>query len=106
MQNSMHAKALIEPSWAAAISAISATDELPPSVRRHWACSLRVVAQMMGRPTALIAARMTAVREPMARLHHSERNGMSPKTLANHASNVRAALTWFARKESIPLRGA
>jgi hypothetical protein len=101
----MPGDALIEPSWADAISAISASADLSPSTRIHWACSLRVVAEMMGRPTALIAARMTAVRGPMARLHHSERQGMSHKTLANHDSNVRAALRWFARKESVPLRG-
>jgi hypothetical protein len=41
----------------------------------------------------------------MGRLHHIQMS-VTAKTLANHKSNVRAALRWFAKEESAPLRGA
>src|SRR5262249_21361752 len=50
------------------------------------------------------SARWTAARFPVGRLHHS-RLGMNPKTLANHKSNVRAALLWFGNEQGVPSRG-
>ena len=81
------------------------TEQLPLQKRRHWTCSLRVIAQMLGRPPELVAARWTAVRGPISRLHHRQR-GMERKTLINHRGNARAALAWFAKTEDVPRRGA
>ena len=96
---------LIEATFADAIRAIETGHELPLDKRRHWACSLRVVAQMFGRPVELVPARWTAVRIPLMGLHHAQR-GVERKTLSNHHSNVRAALAWFGKAESVPRRGA
>jgi hypothetical protein len=68
-------------------------------------CSLRIIAKALGKPPVLVTARWTAVRIPIARLHHAQMSVMA-KTLANHKSNVRAALSWFAKEENVPLRGA
>jgi hypothetical protein len=72
---------------------------------RHWACSLRQIAKCLDRPAAAIPARWPAVRISIARLHHA-RLGTTAKTLANHRSNVRAALRWFGKEQSVPQQGA
>ena len=41
----------------------------------------------------------------MDQLHHA-RVGVTAKTLANHKSNVRAALRWFGKEHDVPQRGA
>ena len=41
---------------------------------------------------------------PVAQLHHA-RVGVTAKTLANHRSNVRAALRWFGKEHDVPVRG-
>jgi integrase len=97
--------ALIEPSIADAMAAIDAANDLPENKRLHWACSLRIIAKALGKPLELVPARWMAVRLPLSRLHHAQM-GMTAKTLANHRANVRAALSWFAKEENIPLRGA
>ena len=97
--------AVIEPSVADAMAAIEAADDLKEDKRRHWACSLRVVAKALGKPPELVPARWTALRLPLSRLHHGQM-GMTAKTLANHKANVRAALSWFAKEENVPLRGS
>jgi hypothetical protein len=81
---------LIEPSFAAAIKAIETAEDLPLDKRRHWSCSLRVIAKMLGRSPELVPARWTAVRGPISRLHHVQR-GMERKTLINHKGNGRGA---------------
>jgi hypothetical protein len=96
--------ALIEP-MADVIAAIEAGDDLPKDKRRHWACSLRVIAKALGKPPELVPARWTAVRSSLSRLHHGQM-GVTAKTLANHKANVRAALSWFAKEENLPSRGA
>jgi integrase len=96
---------LLEPSFADAIAAIEQTDELPPSRRTHWVCSLRQIAKALGRPPESIAARWGAVALKVNQLHHAG-SGVEWKTLANHKSNAKAALHWFRRDNELPLRGA
>jgi hypothetical protein len=40
----------------------------------------------------------------VAQLHHA-RVGVTAKTLANHKSNVRAALRWFSKEHALPQYG-
>jgi hypothetical protein len=95
---------LFEPSFADAIAAIEKADDLPRSKRMHWACSLRQVAKALDRPPQSIAARWGAVAIQVNRLHHAD-SGMEWKTLANHKSNAKVALTWFRKDHDLPLRG-
>ena len=46
-----------------------------------------------------------SVRILVSHLHHA-RVGVTAKTLANHKSNVRAALRWFSKEHDVPQRGA
>jgi len=105
MEDTNIALPLIEPSVADAMAAIEAAEDLPEDKRRHWTCSLRIVARALGRPPQLVPARWTAVRLPISRLHHAQM-GVTAKTLANHRANVRTALSWFAKEDNVPLRGA
>jgi hypothetical protein len=93
-----------EPSFADAAAAIERANELPVQTSAHWLCSLRQIAQMIGRPMDCILARWTSARHAVGRLHYA-RVGANPKTLANHKSNVRAALQWFGKTEAVPSRG-
>jgi integrase len=95
---------LFEPSFADAIAAIETAEDLPRSKRVHWACSLRQVAKAFDRPSQSIAARWGAVAIQVNRLHHAD-SGVEWKTLANHKSNAKAALTWFRKDHDLPLRG-
>jgi hypothetical protein len=95
---------LLEPSFADAARAIEAATDLRTQTRTQWLCSLRQVAKMIGRPMDCIAARWTAARFPIERLHHAL-VGANPKTLANHKANARAALKWFAAVQDVPSRG-
>ena len=95
----------VETSFADAIAAIAIAEDLRTERQRQLACSLRVIAEMLGRPAELIPARWSAVRQDISRLHHAER-GITAKTLANHISNVRFALSWMADSHSVPQRGA
>src|SRR5262245_62931687 len=95
---------LLEPSFADAAKAIEAATDLPAPKRSQWLCSLRQIAKAMNKPMDIIPARWTAARFPVGRLHHA-RVGMNPKTLANHKSNVRAALLWFGNEQGVPSRG-
>jgi len=96
--------ALLEPSFADALTAIDRARDLNARTRSHWCCSLRQIANAMDRPLGTIPARWTSVRSPIGRLHHA-RVGSTPKTLANHKSNVRAALRWFGNEHDVPARG-
>ena len=97
--------ALLEPSFADLIAAIKQAPELSGQRRRHWLCSLGQTAKWLDRPATVIPARWTSVRISLAHLHHA-RVGVTPKTLANHKSNIRAALCWFANEHDVPQRGA
>ncbi|WGJ15981.1 site-specific integrase [Methylocapsa sp. D3K7] len=96
--------ALHEPSFEEAIAAIVADPDLPADVKNHWPCSLRRLATFLDRPIALVPARWTAVHIPASRLKPT-RLGVTQKTLANHLSNVRAALAWMRQEKSVPARG-
>ena len=96
---------LIEPSFHDMAVALEAANDLSPSLRSHLLCSVRQIGKAMDRPLELIPARWTSVRHPVERLHHA-RVGVTPKTLANHKANLRAALRWFAKEADVPSRGA
>src|SRR5215470_7433118 len=96
---------ILEPSFADAITAIAKADDLTPSKRAHWICSLRQIAKALDRPPECIAARWGAVALLVNRLHHSVSN-VEWKTLANHKSNAKAALLWFRSENQLPRRGA
>ena len=95
---------LLEPSFIDAVAAIEQASDLPDQTRRHWVCSLRQIAKWLDRPMDAIPARWTSVRMPVSHLHHA-RVGITAKTLANHRSNVRAALRWFGNEHDVPVHG-
>jgi integrase len=95
---------LVEPSFQDLLSAIEQADDLSEQSRRHWACSLRQIAKWLDRPPAGIPARWQALWISMAQLHHT-RVGVTSKTLANHKSNIRAALKWLTKTSDLPKRG-
>jgi len=95
---------LLEPSFADAIAAIAVAEELPPSRRTHWCCSLRIIAKALLRPPESIAARWGAVALKVNQLHHAN-SGSEWKTLANHKANAKAALFWFRGDQGLPRRG-
>src|SRR6476661_6180610 len=97
----MTATALLEESFADLIAAIAQAPELSEQRRRHWTCSLQRIAQYLDRPAT---ARWNAVRLWVGQLHHA-RVGVTAKTLANHKSNVRAALRWLGKEHGVPQRG-
>ena len=62
----------LEPSFADAIAAIEKSSELTASRRTHWCCSLRKIAEALGRPPENIAARWGAVALRINQLHHAQ----------------------------------
>jgi integrase len=90
----------LEPTVADAIMAITAATELSVETRRHWRSSLLGIAKAFDQPPELIPARYSAIRARMAALHHAPLDWV-PKTLANHKSNAKAALIWFAREKDV-----
>jgi hypothetical protein len=96
--------ALLEPSFAHLIPAIEQAAELSQQTRRHWACSVRQIGRWLDRPAAVIPARFNAVAMPVRQLHHA-RLGVTAKTLANHKSNLRAALRWYVKQHDVPRHG-
>src|SRR6516165_3268210 len=90
----------LEPTVADAIVAITAATDLSVETRRHWCSSLLGIARAFDQPPELIPARYSAVRARMAALHHAPL-GWVPKTLANHKSNAKAALLWFAKEKDV-----
>src|SRR5712671_6933035 len=95
----------LEPSFADAIMTISAATDLTEEIRRHWRSSLTGIARAFDQPLKLIPARYSAVRARMSALHHVPLN-WTPKTLANHKSNAKAALLWFAKETDALPHGA
>jgi integrase len=94
----------LEPTFSAAMNAIENATDLSASIKRHWVCSLRQVAKWLNRPVEVTPARWTAIRLPVGQLHHA-RLGVTAKTVANHKSNVAAALRWFGKEYNVPSRG-
>jgi integrase len=97
--------ALPEPSFSDLVAAIEAGKDLPEQIRRHWACSVRQIAKWLDRPLEVVPARWPALRFCVGQLHHA-RFGITPKTLSNHRSNLKAALRWFGKQENVPQQGA
>ena len=95
---------LLEPTFVDLIAAIEQATELSEQTRRHWVCSARQIARWLDRPAAVIPARFNAVEMPMRQLHPA-RVGVTAKTVANHKSNLRAALRWFAKQNDMPRHG-
>jgi integrase len=94
----------LEPTFSVAMTAIEDAADLSASVKRHWLCSLRQIAKWLDRPVEVTPARWTAIRLPVGQLHHA-RLGVTAKTVANHKSNVAAALRWFGKEYDVPSRG-
>jgi integrase len=65
---------------------------------------LRQIAKWLDRPVEVIPARWQSVRISVGQLHHA-RVGVTAKTLANHKSNVRAALRWIGEERDVPRQG-
>ena len=95
---------LIEHSFAEAAVAITAAAGLSAGQKQQWICALRQIARAFGRPLESIPARYSAVRTPLRMLHHAPLQ-ITAKTLANHRSNVKAALLWFRREQDLPQHG-
>ena len=96
---------LLEPSIADVLKAIEAATDLPASKRTHWSCSLRQICTYLNRPPEIVPARWSGIKNAVYELH-AARVGANAKTLANHKSNVRAALLWFAQEKNLPKAGA
>ena len=94
----------LELTFADAATAISAATDLSEEKRRHWRSSLAGIAKAFDQPPEVIPARYSAVRARMAGLHHVQL-GWTPKTLANHKANAKAALLWFAKERDIQPHG-
>jgi integrase len=94
----------LELTFSAAMTAIEDAADLSASVKRHWVCSLRQIAKWLDRPAEVTPARWTAICLPVGQLHHA-RLGVTAKTVANHKSNVAAALRWFGKEYNVPSRG-
>jgi integrase len=96
---------LLEPSIADALKAIETAADLSPSKKIHWSCSLCQICVYLNRPQEIVPARWSGIKNAVYELH-AARLGANPKTLANHKSNVRAALLWFAQVKNLPKAGA
>ena len=90
----------LEPTFADAMMVIAAAADLPKQTRRHWCSSLAGIAKAFDQPPELIPARYSAVRARLAALHHVPLDWVA-KTLANHKSNTKAALIWFAKEKDV-----
>src|SRR3981189_1237771 len=90
----------LELTFADAIMVIAAATDLSEQTRRHWRSSLAGIAKAFDQPIELIPARYSAIRARMATLHHVPLD-WTAKTLANHKSNTKAALMWFAKEKDI-----
>lgn len=101
----MTEKTLLEPSIADALKAIETAADLPASKKTHWSCSLRQICTYLNRPPEIIPARWSGIKNAVYELH-AARVGANAKTLANHKSNVRAAMLWFAEEKNLPKSGA
>jgi integrase len=96
---------LLEPSIADALTTIETATDLSASKKTHLSCSLRQICTYLNRPADVVPARWSGIKNAVYELH-AARLGANPKTLANHKSNVRAALLWFAQEKNLPKAGA
>ena len=96
--------ALGERSLADAMAAIGADPSLLESKRRHWKTSMKRIAEGIGRPPQSLPARLTALRHHIGRLNPVLMR-IEPKSLANHKSNLTAAINHFMKISAAPRRG-
>jgi hypothetical protein len=101
----MNETRLLEPSITDVLAAIDKAMDLPASKKTHWSCSLRQICVYLNRSADIVKARWSGIKNAVYELQ-AARLGASPKTLANHKANVRAALLWFAEEEGLPKSGA
>ncbi len=94
----------LEPTFADLMEAIADATDLSKAIRRHWRTSVAAIARAFDQPPELIPARYSAVRARMAALHHVPMD-WTAKTLANHKSNAKAALIWFAKEKEVLQHG-
>lgn len=104
MNELSHKFNLHETSLADSMAIINADHSLVPAKKSQWLCSLRRIADWIERPMDLIPARMTSLRHPVGRLN-AARLGVTQKTLANHKSNVKAALNHLSGQGLLLSRG-
>ena len=95
---------LLEPTLADVHAAIEHDPLLPKSTREALCCSLRRVANFLGRDLSQLPARLGALRHGIARLHHAQL-GISRKTLQNHIANLKAAIRHVAGQKRLSGRG-
>jgi hypothetical protein len=100
----MNENTVLEQTFADLRVAIITANDLPKQTKRHWCSSVTGIGKAFDQPLELIPARYTAVRARMAALHHVPL-GWTAKTLANHKSNTKAALLWFAKERGVPQHG-
>ena len=93
--------ALLEPSFADALSAIEKAENLDGSLKQHWSCSLRQIAKALGRPVETIPARWISVRLQISALHHAMAG--SRKKPCRTTSPMYAA-RWFGLQASTKFR--
>jgi hypothetical protein len=94
----------LEPTFADALDVISAATDLSAEKRRHWRSSLNGIAKALDAPVEVIPGRYSAIRARMAALHPVPL-AWTTKTLANHRSNAKAALLWFAKEKDVLSHG-
>lgn len=86
-----------EPSLADMIAAVTAAADLSKARKIHWRTSIRRMAAWMGKKPETLPARLVPLRWGVQRIVAATAE-VTDKTLANHKSNLRAALTWFAKE--------
>ena len=94
----------IEPTLADILAAIEGDTSVPKAAREGWRCSIRRVANYLGRDPAQLPARLGALRFGITRLHHAQL-GISRKTLQNHIANLKAAIRHVSDLEALSGRG-
>jgi len=94
----------LEPTLAEVYEAIERDPSLPKSTREALCCSLRRVAEFLGRDLSRPPARLGALRYGIGRLHHAQL-GISRKTLQNHVANLKAAIRHVAGQKRLSGRG-
>jgi integrase len=95
----------VEPTLDYIIRQLSADPHLQAGKRRQWITSINSLSKAIGRPPASLPARLTALRHPISRIQ-TAMHGWAPKTLANHKSNLAAALHHVGQRSIHMSRGA
>ena len=78
---------------------------LPLTTKRQWISSINSLSKALGKPAVSLPARMSALRHPIRRINAAH-HGWEPKTLANHQSNLAAALEHVGQRSIRLARGA